>query len=97
MVSDIVVPCAVALPVLALLLFSIVSLVAKVPLARGIGNGLRTIALPCACVLFVLYGVLLMGTLRQDAVMNAGLQQTVQQEAPFLAQQAGMEWPGPVK
>ena len=46
-------------------------------------------AMPLTC--------LLLGTVRQERVVNAQVWHTVHDEGPYLAAQMGKSWPGPVR
>ena len=84
-------------PLLMLAGIAIASRIFRVPVATGIGRGLRGLALPVACGLFLLYGPLLFGTVRQEAALNAYVDGMVSHEGEMMASQVGATWPGPVR
>ena len=86
--------CALALPLGMLAVIGLVSLCTRVPLATGIGRGLRGLALPVACALFLLYAVQTAGTLRQEARLNTSLQANLHCEGQAMAAALGRYWPG---
>ena len=86
-----------ALPLLLLLACGLAALFRRVPLRAGLIGGFRAAALPTACLLLLVYGGLLLGTLRQERVVNAQVRHTVHDEGPYLAAQSGQPWPGPVR
>ena len=88
---------ALAFPILMVVVIGIVSLTSKVPFCTGLGRGLRGLVLPVACVLFLLYSLLLVGTARHEATMSASLDSMVAHEGTLLASETGQEWPGPTR
>ncbi len=86
--------CALALPLGMLGVISIISLCTRVPLATGIGRGLRGLALPVACALFLAYAAQTAGTLRQEARVNASLHAGMRSEGAANAAALGRTWPG---
>jgi hypothetical protein len=54
-------------------------------------------AMPLTCLLLLVWGGLLLGTVRQERVVNAQVWHTVHDEGPYLAAQMGKSWPGPVR
>src|SRR5262249_44799228 len=87
------IPCAV--PLLTLLTFCILSLAWRVPMSVGVIRGLRGSAVPVACALLLAYSVLIPLTLRQESLVEAGLQHTLQYEGQYAAELSGKKWPGP--
>lgn len=86
---------ALAVPLLLLLILAVRSRARRVPLAAGVLQGFRTAFVPIACALVLLYGVLALGTLRQERRVAVGLARTIKDEGPYLAEQRGQPWPGP--
>ena len=86
-----------AVPLLLLLVSGAAALVRRTSASVGLMQGFRTAALPLACLLLLLWGGLLLGTVRQEGIVNAQVQNTVHDEGPYLAAQAGQTWPGPVR
>ena len=85
-----------AAPLLLLLVSGIAARIRRVPLSAGLGRGFAAAALPLACVLLLVWGGLLLATVRQEGVVNAQVWHQVHDEGPYLAAQAGQIWPGPV-
>ena len=86
-----------AAPLLLLLVSGVIALVWRVPVSAGLVRGLAVAALPAACLLLLVWGGLLLGTVRQEGVVNAQVWHEVHDEGPYLAAQAGQPWPGPVQ
>ena len=86
---------ALALPIGMSILILGISISSKVPFTTGLGRGLRGLALPVACVLCLLYGALLMGTVRHEKQMNAAVEGITTNEGAYTASQSGQTWPGP--
>jgi hypothetical protein len=86
----------VVVPLLLLLYSSLVARVHRVPVSVGIIRGFRALALPTSCLLLMIWGGLLLGTVRQEHVVNQGLWHNVHEEGPYTAAQANLPWPGPV-
>lgn len=84
-----------AVPVLSVLFFGAVSLLWRTPLSVGLARGFHACGMPIACFLMLGYCAILPCTLQREAQLEHGLQRTLQQEGPFLAQQEGREWPSP--
>lgn len=80
-------------PLLLVIGLGVASRVVGVPLTAGIIRGLKGIALPAACVLVIVYGGLILATVRQDARIDGGLRQTLAHEGRYLAARAGVRWP----
>ncbi len=72
------------------------ALAARLRLAR-FSASLRVLAPATACVLLVVYGGLVLGTLRQEAVVRGPLEATVRGSGPYFAARAGLPWPGAVR
>ncbi len=85
-----------ALPLLTLVTFGILSLIWRVPLSVGLARGCRGSAVPVACILLLLYGVLVPILVRQEGRTEVGMQRTVQHEGRLMAELSGKPWPGPV-
>jgi hypothetical protein len=89
--------CAImAVPILTLLILGIVSLCCRVPLSVGLTRGLRGCAVPIACVLLLGYAGLTIVTLRQEQVVDIGLQHIREHEGRYNAELQGKKWPGEV-
>ena len=85
---------ALSVPVMLSLLLSAVSLYNRVPLSVGLARGFRGLAVPAACLLALVYCGTLLGTLRLEKYVDAGLDATVQHEGKYLFSLAAKEWPG---
>ena len=85
---------ALALPLLLMLIIGILSMTMKVPLATGLGRGLRGLALPLACLLFIAYGLLVVGTARSETNLNTVLESNAAHEGQTIASMLGQKWPG---
>jgi len=88
---------AFAAPLLLMLVSGIAARVRRAPLSVGLVRGFAAAALPVASLLLLVWGGLLLGTVRQDGVVSAQLWHHVHDEGPYLAAQAGTSWPGPVR
>jgi len=86
-----------AAPLLLLLVSGIIALVRRAPFWVGLVQGFSSAALPAACLLTLLWGGLLLGTVRQEAAVNTQVWHSVHDEGPYLAAQVGRPWPGPVR
>ncbi|HZT42911.1 MAG TPA: hypothetical protein VFA07_12155 [Chthonomonadaceae bacterium] len=84
---------ALAIPLLTVSIFGLLSRIYRVPLSVGLVRGLRGIAVPVACILFLAYSGLVVGTLRQEAMLQKALDRQVQHEGRYLAEIAGRTWP----
>ncbi len=67
------------------------------PRLARFGASLRVLAPATACVLLVVYGGLVLGTLRQEAGGRGQLEATVHSSGPYFAARAGLPWPGAVR
>ena len=86
-----------AAPLLLLLVSGVIALARRIPVLVGLVQGFRTAALPLACLLLLVWGGILLGTVRQEGVVKAQVWHTVHDQGPYLAAQAGQTWPGPVR
>ena len=84
-------------PLLLMGVVGIVSLKSRTSFVANLGRWTRSLAVPLACGLLLIYSLLLLGTARQEAQMRVGLNQMVTHEAEFNASLAGMKWPGAVR
>ena len=66
----------------------------RVPLATGLGRGLRGIAIPTAALMFLLYGVSLLPTAYMESIDNTYLAQVTGNEPRHFAEVIGKVWPG---
>jgi len=83
----------VTVPLALVLLLGVASRIARVPFLAGLVRGLRGLALPVACGLVLVYGLLVLGTVRQEARVSEGLRQTLAHEGRYLARLTGESWP----
>lgn len=87
---------ALAVPLLLAIVLGIAACVRRVPVSVGLVRGFRAAALPATCVLLLVYGGLLLGTARQERVVNDQVWHSSHDEGRHLAAQAGLPWPGPI-
>lgn len=85
---------AAAIPLLTLLTLGLLSRIWGVPLSVGVARGLRGCAVPIACLLLLVYGLLVPLTLRQESALDARMQRTVQHEGRLMAEMIDRQWPG---
>jgi hypothetical protein len=86
-----------AIPLLLIIIFSIKSLVKRLPLSVGLVEGFRDTAPPLVCVLALLYCGLTLWTVHEESIVNIRLEQALQGEGQALAAQTGKPWPGVVR
>lgn len=82
------------IPLLFVGLLAILSRRQRVPVATGLGRGLRGAAFPMAAALFVLYGISLLPTAYFGARIERDCIATAQGEPRHLAALIGKAWPG---
>ncbi len=88
---------SLAVPLLLALVLSLAALVRRVSLPRTLATGFQRFALPLACLLLVVYGGLLVETLRQERRLSEFTRQAVSGGGRYFAARAGQTWPGPVQ
>ncbi len=88
---------ALGFPLLLLGMVAVVSRKAWADFSANLGRWLRSLAVPMACGLLIIYSLLLLGTARQEEQLRVGLDKMVTHEAVYNASQAGLTWPGPVR
>ena len=84
-------------PVLLAIILSISARVRRVPVSVGLIGSFRRTGSVLVPLLVLLYGVLTVFTVRQEARMNYGLQRSLHGEGQYVAQLTGEKWPGPVR
>jgi hypothetical protein len=84
---------ALALPLLCAIILSIVSRVKRVPVSVGLVTGFRNAMPALVCALMLVYGGLVLWTVRQEARANYGLERSLHGEGQYLAQRIGAQWP----
>jgi len=84
-------------PVLLAIILSISARVRRVPVSVGLIGSFRRTGSVLVPLLVLLYGVLTVFTVRQEARMNYGLERSLHGEGQYLAQLTGEKWPGPVR
>ena len=84
-------------PVLLAIILSISARVRRVPVSVGLIDGFRQTGAVLVPLLVVLYGVLTVFTVRQEARLNYGLERSLHGEGQYLALLTGESWPGPVR
>ena len=80
-------------PVLLAIIFSITARVRRVPVSVGLIGGFRQTGAVLVPLLVLLYGVLAVVTVRQEARLNYGLERSLHGEGQYLAQLTGETWP----
>lgn len=85
---------SLVIPGLLVGLIAVLSRFQKVPLATGIGRGLRGAALPVAAVVFLLYGISLVPTAYLESKVKAGVARSIQSEPLTCAEDSHKVWPG---
>ena len=88
---------SLAAPLLLALVTSLAALVRRVSLFRALAAGFQRLALPSACLLVVVYGGLLVGTVQQERRLSTFTRQVVYGGGRYFAARAGQPWPGPVR
>lgn len=87
---------SLAVPMLVVLVLSISSRIYRVPIATGVGRGLRGVAVPIACILMLVYGTSILATSREEKRENVRLLHMIQHEGRYYAEAAGKTWPAAV-
>jgi len=88
---------SLAVPLLLTVGLSLAALVRRMSWSRTLAMGFQRFALPLACLLLVVYGGLLVGTLRQERRLSEFTRQAVSGGGRYFAARAGQAWPGPVQ
>ncbi len=81
-------------PVLLAVILSITARVRRVPVSVGLIGGFRRTGAVLVPLFVLLYGVLAVITVRQEARLNYGLERSLHGEGQYLAQLTGEKWPG---
>jgi hypothetical protein len=81
-------------PVLFVGLLGAMALFQRVPLATGLGRGLRGIAFPAAALVFLVYGASLLPTVYAESVVKSEIARTVRNEPAYYAEISHKAWPG---
>ena len=85
-------------PVVSLLIFSVTAIISRacrVPLAVGLARGFRGLVVPVAAILFLVYGGMLLFTMRSEAAVQYGLERMVDNEGQYVAELSGKQWVRP--
>ncbi|HLV80952.1 MAG TPA: hypothetical protein VKT32_11755 [Chthonomonadaceae bacterium] len=85
---------AFVVPVLMVAVLTVFSRIYRVPAVAGLVRGLRGVAIPAACILFLVYSGILILTMRQEAFFQEALNRQTRHEGRYMAAIAGREWPG---
>lgn len=85
---------SVLVPVLFVGLIAGIALFQRVPLATGLGRGLRGAAIPGAAMLFLVYGASLLPTVHAESVIKTELVNTARNEPSYFAECIHKVWPG---
>lgn len=88
---------ALIVPLLLMLGAALAARLRLAPRLARFGASLRVLAPATACVLLLVYGGLVLGTLRQEAVVRVPLEARLQVDGPYFAARAGLPWPGAVR
>ncbi len=88
---------ALITPLLLLLGAALAARLRPAPRLARFGASLRVLAPATACVLLIVYGGLVLATLRQEAIVRGPMEATMQDSGQYFAARAGLPWPGPVK
>ena len=80
-------------PVLLAIILSITARVRRVPVSVGMIGGFRQTGAVLVPLLVLLYGVLAVVTVRQEARLNYGLERSLHGEGQYVAQLTGETWP----
>ena len=80
-------------PVLLAIFLSITARVRDVPVSIGLVGGFRRTGAVLVPLLVLLYGVLAVVTVRQEARLNYGLERSLHGEGQYVAQLTGETWP----
>jgi hypothetical protein len=90
--------CAVGISLLVPLLLvglnAVISQFQRVPLATGLGRGLRGIAIPAAMVVFLLYALSLLPTAYTEAALDKTIARSVHNQPQYLTECCHKIWPG---
>jgi len=84
-------------PLITIFALAAAALIGRRPALIFIIQGFRRSALPLASMLLLVYGILILVTLRQENAVSERLGQTLTRSGPYFAAQAGLTWPGPVR
>ena len=72
---------------------AIISHASQVPLSVGIARGLRGLMVPVVAALLLVYGGMLLCTIRAEATVEYGLKRTLENEGQYLADLSNKQWP----
>jgi hypothetical protein len=84
---------AAVVSLLVLVMAAIISRACRVPLSVGIARGFRGLMVPMVASLFLLYGGLMLGTVRAEAALQYGLDRTIENERQYISDFTGKLWP----
>ncbi len=93
-VQGVVLGLSLLIPLLLVSLIAFLSRRQSVPLATGLGRGLRGVALPVAAALLLVYGVSLLPTAYFESILKKDIARTVSNEPHYVAELAHKTWPG---
>ena len=83
-------PCVLGLALLGIVTMS---RACHVPLSVGLARGLRGLMVPVCAILFLIYGVLLLFTIRAERSVQYGLDRALENEGQVIADLSGKQWP----
>jgi hypothetical protein len=78
---------------LVLIAAAVVSGFCRVPLSVGVARAMRGLAIPVASGLMIVYGLMLLPTLRAEAPLQYVMARTMQGEGAYLAELDAKTWP----
>jgi hypothetical protein len=93
-VEGVVLSLSLLIPLLLVVLIAALSRRQRVPLATGLGRGLRGVALPVAAALLLVYGVSLLPTACFESILKTDIARTASNEPHYVAELAHKTWPG---
>ncbi len=67
--------------------------VCRIPLSVGLARGFRGLMVPLAAILCLIYGGMLVFTIRAEAAVQYSLERTLDNEAQYIADMSGKQWP----
>ncbi len=82
------------IPALFVGLIAGITLFQRVPLATGLGRGLRGAAVPMAAVLFLLYSASLLPTVQTESIIKTELVNSTRNEPHYFTECLHKVWPG---
>lgn len=78
---------------LIFMVLAAISRLCRVPVSVGLARGLRGLMVPVCAGLFLIYGVMLLFTIRAERSMQYDLDRTLENEGQVIADLSGKQWP----